>query len=199
MTTIRLSHQRVLPQLERIVTDTSPYRPIFTSEAAYRMLLYGFDVPLTRMGFWSLSRALQAIGDESFIYSQIERFPDDDDWIVSRNDYPGYYSVESFVESLLCSVDGLWVVLCSSEGHSVAAATDRAFTDALAREVGVQPLEDAVELINHWREIYEIIPDGRDLRAGDPSWIVQLLRDCLPPANVEAISAHPDAAWLTSS
>ena len=179
---IKISHVEVLAQLERIVTDTSPYRPVFTGEAGYRLLLWGFDVPLHEQGFRSLCRTLRTIGDEKFVYGQIERFrEDDDDWIVSCNDFPGYDSVEAFVESLLCSLDGQWVVLCSSEGHSVAAATSQVFTDALARELGVQPLEDALDLVSNWREIYDIGPDPSDLRAGVPDWIPSLIKQTLEP------------------
>jgi hypothetical protein len=133
------------------------------------------------------------INEDTFIYGQIERFPeDDDDWIVTCDDFVGYHSIESFVESMLCSVNGDWVILCSSEGHSVAVANSKDFIDALAREAGVNAIEDAIELVNNWHAIYDIVPEATDLRAANPDWIPALFRQVLAPEVAEVAIAHHD-------
>jgi hypothetical protein len=119
---------------------------------------------------------------------------DDDDWIVSCDDYKSYRSVETFVESLLCSANGAWIIICSSEGHAVAASDHGSFVDALATELDVEPLKEALELVDYWRhEVYEVVRDWSSLRAGAPDWIPSLLRDVLPTELASAaIERHRD-------
>lgn len=182
MTPTKTSHAAVLERLTRLVTDVSPYRPSFTDGARHRVLLWGYDVPLRSEGFEALCRALQSIDQDAFVYSQMERFPHDDaDWIVSCRDYAAFNSVQVYVESVLSSLDAEWVIICASEGHSIAASADAAFIDALAAEVGVEPLADALELLDYWcNDIYAIV-EGSEIRAGDPDWIPTLFRQTLPP------------------
>ncbi len=189
----KTSHASVLAEIAPLVSNVSPYRPLFERDGSHRLLLNGFDVPLHEQGFGCLCRALNGIGEAAFIYGQIERFPeDDDDWIVTCDDFSGYYSIESFVESLLCSVNATWVILCSSEGHSVAASRNDRFIEAIAREVDVNPLDDAIELANNWQAIYDLVREPTDLRAAAPDWIPALFRQVLALEIADVAVGHHD-------
>jgi hypothetical protein len=191
----RISHSRVVRRLEPIVRNLSPYRPIFTSRAPFRALLEGFDVPLHTEGFEILCSAVRNAGEDTFVYGKLERLPaDQDDWVVSCKEYTGYRSVEVFVESFLSSVNGEWVVLCSSEGHSVAASMDARFIETLTAKLGKSPRDQADSLARYWRGIYGAV-QGSDLRAGPPDWIPTLFEQILDRETAESLlEQHAD--WL---
>jgi hypothetical protein len=130
-----------------------------------------------------MCRSVVSLGEQEFVYGQLERFVgDDEDWVIPCGDYATYKGVEAYVECMFCSLDGSWVIISSSEGHSVAASSHEAFVHDLSIQLDVQPLNDALELVDHWKnDIYGSLDDWSGLRAGPPDWIEHLLGSVLAP------------------